>query len=485
MFAGSLVILWLLPTEMMPHVDAQQFLVKITMPNGTSLEHTNGVSQLIETEVRALPEIEHTTVTVGSSSDSPLTLLNKNDGRILVDLKSKRKRSCDQIMSDARERLSHLALKGGRVEISAAGGPMSFTAGPTSAVMVYLKGYDLQKLKTASEKLVGQLSGIDGLVQVRSSLALPAPEVRLQIDRERASRLGLSVSDIGQTAMAAYYGRDVTSLYRDGKEIPVRVRLQESDRADLKQLRTLLLPMAGGTIPLSDAATIEIGEGPSQIERLDQERYVLVQADRSPSFSRSSNRAVENIFSDFSNPDVTLEQAGEKKEQRDSFISLFVILLVSVLLVFMVMAVEFESVTQPFLILFSIPLSLIGMAVGLFLMGKTLNAVAAMGFLLLAGIVVNNGIVLIDFANAYRAETGASLRDALIQAGRTRFRPILLTALSTVVGLVPLALGIGEGAELLSPMAFTVIFVLLGSTVLSLIGLPTLFLFVEERKTKK
>jgi HAE1 family hydrophobic/amphiphilic exporter-1 len=484
MFAASLVILWLLPTEMMPHVDAQQFLVKLTMPNGTSLEQTNEISQLVETEIRSLPETAHTTVTVGSSSDSPLTLLNKNDGRVLVDLKEHRKRTCDQIMAEARERLSHVALKGGRVELSAAGGPMSFTAGGASAVMVYLKGYDLQKLKAASTKLTQQLSGVGGLVQVRTSLALPAPEVRLQIDRERASRLGLSVADIGQTAMAAYYGRDVTSLYRDGKEIPVRVRLQESDRADLKQLRSLLLPVGGGTIPLADAATIEIGEGPSQIERLDQERFVLIQADRSAGFDRASNRAVEAILAGFSNPDVTLEQAGEKKEQRDSFISLFAVLFVSVLLVFMVMAVEFESVTQPFLILFSIPLSLIGMAVGLFLMGKTLNAVAAMGFLLLAGIVVNNGIVLIDFANAFRSETGASLRDALIEAGRTRFRPILLTALSTVVGLVPLALGIGEGAELQSPMAITVIFGLLGSTVLSLIGLPTLFLFVEERKKR-
>ncbi len=296
--------------------------------------------------------------------------------------------------------------------------------------------------------------------------------------------MGLTVADLGQTSMVAYHGKTVTEIYREGKEIGVRVRLRESDRGNSQELRGLLLPTQnGGTIPLQDVAQLEIGEGPSQIQRLDQERFVLVQADKSPAFSNTSNNRLKRLMKEFTTPGISMELAGEKKTEKESFTSLFFILLVSVLLVFMVMAVQFESLKQPFLILFSIPLSVIGMAIGLFVMGKTVNAVAGMGLLLLAGIVVNNGIVLIDFVNSTRKENASMpLIDALRQACQTRLRPILLTASSTVVGLFPLALGIGEGAELQSPMAVTVIFGLVVSTALTLVALPTLFLFVEENK---
>jgi len=483
-FVLSIFILSLLPREFMPHVDADQFVIKLTMPNGTRLDKTNEITGLLDEKARSLKEVEHATVTVGSSSDSGLVLLGKNESRILVDLAKKRKRRTAEVMAELREKISADELKGGRVEISAAGGPLSFAQGQTSLFMVYLKGFDLGKLKKGAAQLKEKLAGIAGLVQIRDSLALPAPEVRLNIDKERAARAGLTVTDIGQTAMVAYHGKDVTQIYQEGKEIQVRVRLREEDRRNSQELRGLLLPSStGGTVPLQDVAQVEIGEGPSQIERLDQERFVLVQADGSPSFGRASNKQVQKLTGSFTFPDLTLEIAGEKKAQRESFTSLIFIILVSVLLVFMVMAVQFESLKQPFLILFSIPLSVIGMAIGLFLMGKSVNAMAGMGLLLLGGIVVNNGIVLIDFVNtSLRENSKHSLRDALLHSCQTRLRPILLTAATTVVGLVPLALGIGEGAELQAPMAITVIFGLAVSTVLTLIAMPSLFLFLDEHK---
>ncbi|MCB4755985.1 MAG: efflux RND transporter permease subunit [Elusimicrobia bacterium] len=481
-FLISLVVLGLLPTEFMPRVDAAQLVGQLALPNGTRLERTDEVARRIEGEIRSLPEIQHVATTVGSSSDSPLVLLGKNEARFLIDLKKKRRRSADAIIEDLREKMAKFPRSGGSVKLTIAGGPMSFAQGANSLLMVYLKGTDMEKLKRASESLMEELSRVKGWVQVRSSLALPAPEVRLQVDKERAARSNLNVSEIGQTVMAAYHGKNVTQVYREGQEIPVRVRLEEGDRQNIQQLRTLLLPAAqGGTIPLQDVARLDIGEGPSQIERLDQERCVLLQADPSADYGRFSRRAVEKIIKGFSRPDVRLEEAGEKQAQRESFLSLFFTILVSILLVFMVMAIQFESLKQPFLILFTIPLSVIGMAAGLFITGKTLNAVAGMGLLLLAGIVVNNGIVLIDFVNTERGPTASSMREVLKRACQTRLRPIMLTATSTIVGLAPLAFGIGEGAQLQAPMAITVIFGLAFSTVLTLIALPTLFLYVEKR----
>ncbi len=483
LFTMAVVVLLVLPKQFMPSVDTDQIVCKIGMPNGTLLDKTNDIARLIEGEVRKDPDVEHITTTVGSSNQSALKLLDKNEARLLIDLKKDRRRSADRIIEDLREAFASLSLQGGKYELAKAGGPLSFVEAQTAPFMVYLKGTDLNKLKAASNRLVGQLSEVPGLVHVRHSLALPAPEIQLNINKERAARLGLTVSDIGQTASAAYHGRDVTKIHRDGKEIPVKVRLRSEDRAFIQQLRGLLLPLAqGGTIPLSDVATLEFAESPSQISRVDQERYALVSADTGNGFSSTSRKKAEALISGFSFPQVTAEEAGEKKSERESFRSLAFTILVSILLVYAIMAVQFESLFQPLLILFTIPLSVIGMAAGLFITGKHLSAVAGMGLLLLGGIVVNNGIVLIDFVNGGLKES-KSLSEALIEGCRTRLRPILVTATTSSIGLIPLALGIGEGAELQAPMAITVIFGLMVSTVLTLIALPSLFLIVDEWKT--
>ena len=478
----SLLVLKMLPLEFMPRVDANQVTAKLTMPNGTRLERTDDVARRCEAVFRDVGDLDHIATTVGSSSETGLVLLGKNEARFIIDLKKNRSRHSDRVMEDLRQRTAELDLKGGRLEIAAAGGALSAVQGAVSPFMVHLKGSDLKNLQQAAAELKSKLADVPGLVQVRDSLALPASEIHLNIDKERAARRGLTVTDIAQTAAAAYHGRNATTIYRDGKEIPVRVRLREDDRRSAAQLRGLLLTAQGGeSLPLSDVASVALGEGPSQIERIDQERTVLIQADHSADYTGASRRAVETLLTAATFPGVTIEIAGEKRAQAESFRSLAFTLAVSVLLVFMVMAIQFESLLQPFLILFTIPLSLIGMATGLLVMGKTVNAVAGMGLLLLAGIVVNNGIVLIDFVNSARREKAdKSLKDALREACLVRLRPILLTAATTIVGLIPLALGVGEGAELQSPMAVTVIFGLAAATVLTLVALPTLFCAVEE-----
>lgn len=481
MFIGGLLLLGLLPKEFLPHVDAAQLVLKLTMPNGTRLDRTDEITRLLENKIGSVKEVLHRTVSVGSASDSGLRLLDKNQSQILMDLDPQRKISSDKVLENLRGLFGEIDLKGGRVELSGAGGPLSFAQSNSAAIMLHMKGSDLEKLAQTSDHFIQQLAAVPGIVRARGSFALPAPEITMDINKDRAARLGLTVSDIGQTAMVAYNGKEATRIHRDGKEIPVLVRLREEDRNDPRQLRSLLLPSgAGFTIPLQDVAHLQIGEGPSQIDRLDQERMVLILADTTGNFSSASKNQLKKILGGFSSPGITLEEAGEKKAQKDSFISLGFVLVVAVLLVYMVMAIQFESLLQPFLILVTIPLSLIGMSVGLFITGKTLNAVAGMGLLLLAGIVVNNGIVLLDFVNAGGPEKG-SLKDALVEACQTRLRPILLTAVSTVAGLVPLALGIGEGAELQSPMAITIIFGLAVSTVLTLVALPVLYHLVVGR----
>jgi HAE1 family hydrophobic/amphiphilic exporter-1 len=343
-------------------------------------------------------------------------------------------------------------------------------------IEVEVAGYDLDKLKATAAQVAETLGASDRFADVKSTMEQGHPEVQIHFDRERAAALGLAVHEVADRVVQQVRG-DVATRYswRDRK-IDVRVRAQEEDRQTVDELRQLIVNAdAGRPIPLYAVADVRVDVGPSQIRRSAQQRVALVTANLRHGDLGAAIDEINGILADLSVPaGLSTRVAGQSEEMAASFQSLLFALALALFLVYLVMASQFESLLYPFVIFFSIPLAAVGALWALWLTGTTLSVVVFIGFILLAGIVVNNAIVLIDLVNQLRAE-GADLLDAIVEGSRLRLRPILMTTLTTTLGLLPLALGFGEGAELRAPMAIPVIGGLVVSTLLTLVVIPVLY----------
>lgn len=479
-FLLSVIVLFFLPKSLFPNVESNQLILKLDMPVGTSLETTNGTAIRIESALKEVRDIEHQSVTVGSIPQEGLQPLGSHQAQIVADLSDRWGRSTRRVKEDIQDELSQISLGGGRVGVFEQGGSFSFLAGPGAPVVVEVKGYDLKKLENVSEQLAEKMKSVKGLVNVRAGIAEAAPELQLDVKRDALANVSLSVSDLAETVLTAIKGKVVSKFREGGKEIDVRLRLREDDRKNIVAVESLLVRSPLETdVPVSAVAYVRNGKGPSEIIRYDQQRTVLVSADLGGRSLDKVSRDITAILGQFKEKDVSLTLTGESARMAESFQSLQIVLVLSILFVFMIMAAQFESLWQPFLILFTIPMAVIGLAPGLLLTANKITAMAGMGMVLLAGIVVNNGIVLIDFVNQSR-EDGSSLKEALLKGCHTRLRPIVMTALTTIIGMLPLALGIGEGSDMQSPMAIVIVSGLFVSTLLTLVILPALFLFVDE-----
>ncbi|MFH1782200.1 MAG: efflux RND transporter permease subunit, partial [Candidatus Omnitrophota bacterium] len=330
-----------------------------------------------------------------------------------------------------------------------------------------------------------------GIYGVRTTLSSPSPEIKVNVIQDRAALYNLSVGVISQTAHAAIKGSVATKFKEEGMEIDIKVRLREEDRKKLSQVRNVLVhsPLEI-EVPLSEVAYITQGVGPSEIKRLDQQRVILVTANISDRPLSKVIMDVESLIKEIeieelggigslqaAEKDLTLTLSGESQQMGESFGSLRFALILSILLVYMIMASQFESLWQPFVIMFTVPLSLIGVFMALFITNTPLSVVVMLGIIILGGIVVNNGIILIDGINSL-VKNGASIFEAAIESGKSRLRPILMTTMTTVLGLLPLALGISEGAKLQSPMAIAVMGGLVVSTMLTLFVVPCIYTIV-------
>jgi HAE1 family hydrophobic/amphiphilic exporter-1 len=445
--------------------------MQIAMPVGTRLDITNQTVQEIEDVLQKVPEVEHRMVTVGSIAQEGLQPMGVNEAQIVVDLKDRRKRSSDGVIQVIKNKMESMNLGGAKVVFREAGGAFAGFGGDGSPIVVEIKGYDLNVLQKVSQRVINELQEVSGVYNTATSLNLNSPEVGIDVDRERA---------------AAVQGKVVSKFREEGKEIDIRLRLAEADRNDIKSLHGLLIhsPLELD-IPLEAVAAIKPRMGPAEILHYDQQRTVLVTAGL---FKKSIDevkprldKILEKIRHDF--PDNTFDLTGEAAQVADSFNSLKQILILSLLLVYMIMAAQFESLWKPFLIMLTIPLALIGLGPVLILTGHSLSAMAGMGMVLLCGIVVNNGIVLIDFVN--HREGTKPLKEVLIDACHVRTRPILMTAATNILGMLPIALGLGREAKMQAPMAVVICFGLFISTMLTLVFLPTLYLVFTEKIIKK
>ena len=488
LFILSIFTLRSLDTEVIPKVDQGQFLIRIDLPVGSRLEATDEMVQIIEREAREIPEVKDVSVTIGSataakSGQVTIETLRPYQALVLVTLQDKRKRSSNAVVSDLRKRLASYDIQKAEMEFVLQGGELEFAAGGSKPIGVEIKGYDLEDLGTLSEAVEKMLTQVPGVIEVISDLGKPTPETKIEIDRRRAALYATSARDIALTTKAGIEGAVATSYKEAGREIDVRVRLREQDRKNLSRIGDLLIysEVLKSTVPIKEVAAITQGYGPSEIRRKDQIRTVTVRAGIEKGFQENKIlKAISGQLQEMDIPkDYTVNLVGKAREVRESFQRLMFAIALALLLTYMIMAAQFESFLYPFVIMMTVPLALIGVAVALWITGTAVSVISLLGVLILAGTVVNNAIVLVDFINGER-RNGVDLVEACVQASFIRFRPIVMSTLTTVAGLFPLALGLGEGAEIQAPLAIAIIGGLTTATFFTLCVIPSIYILVTR-----
>jgi HAE1 family hydrophobic/amphiphilic exporter-1 len=354
-------------------------------------------------------------------------------------------------------------------------------------LVVEIRGHDLQKMSELGLQVRDAMLSIPGVPEAQLNKEPGTPEVVLRVDRLKAATLGLNVSDIADAMEATIGGRRTSMFRQGGDEYAIMVRLQEQDRLDVEQVLNVPLVTAGGqTIPARSVVDLTRQEGPVHIERIDQERIITVSGSLGDRDLGTVIDELDGKLRQIPKPDdIRFVYGGEYEEQQEAFLELTVSAILAVLLVYMVMAAQFESLRDPFIILFSVPVSAVGVLWTLVLTDTTFNMQGFLGVIMLAGIVVNNAIILVDYANQLRRNEGYSLREALVTAGTRRLRPVLMTTTTTVLGLLPMAMGIGEGSELQAPMARVVIGGLISSTLITLVLIPAIYYLVERSAERR
>jgi HAE1 family hydrophobic/amphiphilic exporter-1 len=494
-FILSMGLVLVVDKEFMPKVDQREFIMKVNMSSGTKLNITDNAVKKIEETLFNAQSVEGVTVNIGSSKKkdfaSGLETMGSHQAQIIVTLKKgKDWPSTSSVIEKLKNNLEKLNLGGAEIEYVLQESVFKSALQGSAPIVIEIKGKDLDKITEISKRVEEGLADIKGIYGLRTSLTQPAPETKVNILKDRAALYNLSAAVIAQAAHTAIKGVVATKFKEAGREIDVRVRLRKEGRGSLSQVRNILVASPLDiNVPLSEVAYITQGVGPSEIKRLDQQRVVLVTAN-------IADRALDKVISDVdvllkdiekkqiermntkdAEKDITLALSGESQQMKESFDSLKFALILSILLVYMIMAAQFESLWQPFVIMFTVPLSLIGVLIALFVTHTPISVVVILGVIILGGIVVNNGIILIDAINSMRAN-GVGLKEAVIESGKARLRPILMTTMTTVLGLLPLALGISEGSELQSPMAITVMGGLVISTILTLFVVPSIYMIV-------
>ncbi len=491
LFVASVLLAIPLKKEFMPKVDQGQFVVKVNMPTGTMLKVTDEVCKKVEKILLAIPEIYDVTVNVGSSKDGEageaVDAMGPHQAAFMVNLKRERERSTNDVVQELKQKVDALDTGPAQFEYLVQDSALqvsAFTGGAPVAVII--KGKDLHLMKKMTSDVEDLLMGVKGIYGIKNTIVEEAPETKVYIQRDKAALYNLSVDDISKTAKIAIKGATETKFKEPGKdEVDIRVRLRNEDRKNINDIRNLYIQSPLDVqVPLNEVAYIGVGVGPSEIKRQDRQRYIMVTANL---YKRSLNDVIaeiQNKLKSYPVPEGYFTYLGGESEQMaESFKSLAFALVLAILLVYMIMASQFESLVQPFIIMFTVPLSLIGVFILLFLSSTPLSIVVIIGMIMLIGIVVSNGIILIDYTNVLR-EQGLNAEDAIIRASKIRMRPILMTALSTIIALLPLALSIGAGGELMAPLAVTVIGGLASSTFLTIIVIPVIYLIVEEQRGK-
>lgn len=480
-FVASVISVAFVGGEFFPKEDQGQFTVTIETPFGTSLEDSDAYVQRIEEIVEGIPEREKVFSNVGSTEGFSLTASNSSTVNVMLVNQKDRKRSTEEIVEDVREKAEGIA--GAKITVTEAS---SMGMGPTgSAIEIEIRGDDIDTLKAIGADIEEIVKKVPGTAEVSSSTKEGDPEVRVLIDRNRASHYGITASEAASALEASVEGVKATTLKTGSDEIDVNVSMNDRVKDSVENMKQILVSSNSGTsVALGQIADIDYGNSPTQITRINQTRTVSVGSQLSGRDLKSVTDEIESKLSGYQLPaGYSYEFKGQQQDMMEAFSSLFLALLLSIVIVYMILASQFESLIHPLTVMLSVPFALSGGFLALFLTGRALSVPAFIGVIMLSGIVVNNAIVLVDYINQLRSR-GMDRHDAVVKAGFTRFRPILMTTMTTLLGLLPLALGIGEGAATQAPMATVVIGGLALSTLLTLAFIPVVYTIFDDWTVK-
>jgi HAE1 family hydrophobic/amphiphilic exporter-1 len=493
LYTGAAVVagLILIPVaglEYMPEQDDARLTFMVKLPVGTNLNTTEKTIKEIEQRaVKVIQKNEYIVMSTRAGSGSGFTAAfgettdNTSKFEFRLVRSSKRKRGIQELKEALRVELKD--MPGVIFNFSPRQGVMMGMGGSQIIVEVY--GYDLVQAKKFVSEIHDKIKNVEGLTDIEISREEGLPELNIIINREKASKSGLSSYYIASTIQSYMAGKTATRYRKSGKEHNITVRLREEDRKTLEDIKGLMIATpTGHTVPLGNFIDVVEKSGPTTIERQKQERVTYINC---KAVGRDLNSVVNDMQDEIDSlvkpPNFYVDITGSYKDMKDTFKDLALALLLAIVLIYIIMAAQFESFSAPFLIMFSVPTLIFGVAVFLFLTGTTFSVVAFMGVLMLAGIVVNNAIVYVDYTNILRAR-GLNLHDALIEAGRSRLRPILMTTFTTILGLIPMAIGTGDGSELSAPLARTVIGGMSSSFIFTLIFIPVVYSLFESFKNK-
>ena len=471
-FVGALALpaFGLIGSAFFGETDDSEFLVMLETPPGSNLAYTRLKAAEVARLARVKPEVAYTYTTIGGRGDAV------DEGTIFVKLtpKTSRERSQVTVAAELRDELSRL----GGVAASISGG---FNGG-IKQIQLQLQGPETTELQRLADEVAAAVRQVPGAVDVGLSTRGQKPELDVQLDRGLAGALGVTVGQVAQALRPAFAGIDVGDwIDPSGETRDVMIRLAPESRTVVEDLEALPLVVVGAdnrpaSIPLGQVARITPSMGPARIDHLDRERVISVQAN-------TQGRPLSDVIGDINAAIAQnvqfpagygLRQGGEAQDQQEVFVSIMIALGVAVMLMYFVLVVQFGSFLDPLAILLSLPLSLIGVMLALIITGETLNIMSMIGVILLMGIVAKNAILLIDFAKVSE-EAGMERREALIEAGRVRLRPILMTTFALIAGMIPVALGFGEGADFRAPLGIAVIGGVITSTLLTLLVIPTVY----------
>ena len=465
--------------DFMASMDQGTANITVDLPNGTDLDTTEETTLEVLYRLQDIPEAELVYANVGSGMMSSGT----NSASVAINLvdKKDRDRSTDEVCEEIKGLLAD--IPGAEITVASSNSAMGSLASADVTMNVY--GYDSPTLVDVEKELVAMLSEVPGLSEVEGSTGDTVPEAKVTIDRGKASQYSITTASVAGALNTAISGSTATQYKVDGTEIDVVIRYDTDELNYLTDLNNLTVTSAYGTqVPLSDIATVTMDESATTIMRENQKNYITINANAEGMSGSEAQKLVEAAMADFELPDgCHYEFGGMMEMMNESFSSLTTAMIVAILLVYMIMASQFESLRYPFIVMFSMPLAITGAILGLLITGNTITMPAMMGFVMLIGMVVNNGIVLVDYTNQLM-DRGMNCYDALTTAGPRRLRPILMTTLTTVLGMLPMALATSEGSEMMQALAIAVIFGLSLSTVVTLVFIPVLYMWMNERKRK-
>ncbi|HEU6450725.1 MAG TPA: efflux RND transporter permease subunit, partial [Gemmatimonadaceae bacterium] len=479
-FFGAMGLFPFIGGGFMPDSDNGEFVVQFETPEGSSLQYTRGKADQIIRTLGSLEGVDYTYTTIGAGATGTVT-----KGEIYVKLLPRDERSATQndLMVAARKQLSPIVATD--ISVLVGGG----LGGAMAPLQVELRGQDVGELQRLSAELMTRVKQIPGIVDLKSSLGDPKPEYRIDVNRDIANEVGLDIGQIATTIRPVLAGETATR-WEDptGEERDVVVQVAPEQRRTVEDIATIPLATsrrtadgAVATVPLRDVARIELGTAPAQIDRKNLQRVATISGSTSPDLSiAEASQAIQQVANEMKLPaGYSVHLGGETEDLQETTGYVLESITLAIILIFLILASQFESFTQPFAIMLSLPLSLVGVLLALLLTNDTMNMMSMIGVIMLMGLVTKNAILLVDNANERRA-AGADRFTALVEAGAVRLRPIIMTTLAMIFGMLPIAFALGEGGGFRAPMARAVIGGLITSTMLTLVVVPVAYTYFDD-----